>query len=62
MFVLNKVFRNPNLMVTLCLSIGLCATTRHNENKVDNFYQQLQELIEQIPMKDILILQVHMDA
>ena len=32
-------------------------TSGHDDNKVDNFYQQLQEIIDQIPNKDILVVQ-----
>ena len=32
-------------------------TFRHEASEVDRFYEQLQEIMEQIPQKDILIVQ-----
>ncbi|MEW8548423.1 MAG: endonuclease/exonuclease/phosphatase family protein [Candidatus Thiodiazotropha sp.] len=32
-------------------------TSGHDDNEVDNFYQQLQEVIDQTPKKDILVVQ-----
>ena len=32
-------------------------TSRHDENEVDNFCQQLQEIIDQTPKNDILVVQ-----
>ena len=29
----------------------------HDDNEVDNFYRQLQEIIDQTPKKDILVVQ-----
>ena len=31
-------------------------TSGHNDSEVDHFYQQLQETIDQIPKKDILVV------
>ena len=32
-------------------------TSGHDDNEVDNFYRQLQEIIDQTPKKDILVVQ-----
>ena len=38
--------------------IQVCApTSGHDDNEVDNFYRQLQEIINQTPKKDILVVQ-----
>ena len=37
--------------------ITIIPTSGHDDSKVDHFYQQLQETIDQIPKKDILAVQ-----
>ena len=32
-------------------------TSDHDDNEVDHFYQRLQEIIDQTPKKDILVVQ-----
>ena len=37
-------------------------TSGHYDNEVDNFYRQLQEIIDQTPKKDILVVQENWNA
>ena len=36
---------------------GYVPTSGHDDNEADNFYRQLQEIIDQTPKKDILVVQ-----
>ena len=38
------------------------STSEHDDNEVDNFYRQLQEIIDQTPKEDILVVQEEWNA
>ena len=43
----------PVFNVTIILVYA--PTSKYDDNKIDNFYQQLQEIIDRTPKKDILV-------
>ena len=44
-------------LISVSHHTGLCTTFSHDDNEVEQFYQQLEEIIDQTTKKDILIVQ-----